>query len=68
MLINVNKYVNKCNVFTQSAFSNPVSLTNDNEKIENAKRPSKISAEIKQTVKNKRKNIGLEVIQFLAML
>ena len=35
-------------------FNNPVSVTNDNDKIQVAKGPSNISAEIKQTVKNTR--------------
>ena len=45
--------ISKCNVFIQSVFKNPVSVTNDNDKIQDAKGPSDISAEIKQTVKNK---------------
>ena len=45
--------ISKCNVFIQSVFNNPVSVTNDNDKIQDAKGPSNISAEIKQTVKNK---------------
>ena len=47
--------ISKCDVFKQSVFNNPVSVTNDNDKIQDAKGPSNISAEIKQTVKNKRK-------------
>ena len=50
--------ISKFDVFKQSVFNNPVSVTNDNDKIQDAKGPSNISAEIKQTVKNKRKKIG----------
>ena len=46
--------ISKCNVFIQAVFNNPVSVTNDNDTIQDAKGPSNISAEIKQTVKNKR--------------
>ena len=49
--------ISKCNVFIQSVFNNPVSVTNDNNKIQEAKGPSNISAEIKQTVNNKRTKI-----------
>ena len=45
--------ISKCNVFIQSVFNNPASVTNDNDKIQNAKGPFNISAEIKQTLKNK---------------
>ena len=52
--------MSKCNVFIQSVFNNPVSVTNDNDKIQDSKGSSNISAEIKQIVKNKRKNTGSE--------
>ena len=45
-------------MFIQSVFNNPLSVTNDNNKIQDAKGTSNKSAEIKQTVKNKSKNIG----------
>ena len=47
----------KCNVFIQSLFNNPISVTNDNDKIQDAKGPSNTSAEIKHTVKNKRTKV-----------
>ena len=49
--------ISKCNIFIQSVFNNPVSVTNDKDKIQGAKGPFNISAEIKQTVKNKRTKI-----------
>ena len=45
-------------MFIQSVLNNPLLVTNDNNKIQDAKGTSKKSAEIKQTVKNKSKNIG----------
>ena len=45
-------------MFIQSVFNNPLSVTNDNNKIQDAKGTSNKSAEIKQTVKNESKNIG----------
>ena len=51
------KTISKCNVLIQSVFNNPVLVTNDSDKIQDAKGPSNISAEIKQTIKNKRTRI-----------
>ena len=45
-------------MFIQSVLNNPLLVTNDNNKIQDAKGTSNKSAEIKQTVKNKSKNIG----------
>ena len=35
--------ISKCDVFKQSVFNNQVSVTNDNDKIQDAKGPSNIS-------------------------